>query len=280
MVLLHIKKTEDEQFLCEIPVATKVTDATRELVDLQNLRTRIHRLKLEGEELAKYGPAKPLDQQGIDKYAEPGVQKGANYQQDPTGRRTGQGPDPAAAKTLLKTLVDAERLAHKDQVANKVLLTRGALEAAIDHIRGAVMIAFPQGLPEWDLVRQALEGTEELAGTSHANDELDPATATLWFAGKQLLPKNQLSHHLGRHEKTKAVIKLQQAGQGAPSREAVGYLPLCCCACCLLFHNAAVHLACCAQQSCPSDIEYDVMTKQGSGVQLHFDSLQLTRRCV
>ena len=55
----------------------------------------------------------------------------------------------------------------------------------------------------------------------HANDELDPATATLWFAGKQLLPKNQLSHHLGRHEKTKAVIKLQLTGQGAPAREAV-----------------------------------------------------------
>lgn len=54
----------------------------------------------------------------------------------------------------------------QDQVANKVLLTKGALEAAIDNIRGAVMIAFPQGLPEWDLVRQAIEGTEELAGTS------------------------------------------------------------------------------------------------------------------
>ena len=40
------------------------------------------------------------------------------------------------------------------------------LEESIDHIRGGVMIAFPQGLPEWDLVRQALEGTEELAGTS------------------------------------------------------------------------------------------------------------------
>ena len=40
------------------------------------------------------------------------------------------------------------------------------LEEAIDNIRGAVMIGFPQGLPEWDLVRQALEGTEELAGTS------------------------------------------------------------------------------------------------------------------
>jgi len=51
----------------------------------------VFRLKLEGEELARYGPAKPLDQQGIDQYAEPGVQKGTNYQQDPTGRRTGQG---------------------------------------------------------------------------------------------------------------------------------------------------------------------------------------------
>ncbi|KAL3159966.1 hypothetical protein ABBQ38_010354 [Trebouxia sp. C0009 RCD-2024] len=220
MVLLHVKKTEDEQFLCEMPVATSVADATNQLVDLQNLRTRIHRLKLEGEELAKFGPAKPIDQQGIDEYTDQAKQKGRHYQQDPTGRRTGEGPDPAAAKTLMKTLDDAERLAHKDQVGRKVLLTKAALEEAIDNVRGAVMIAFPQGLPECDLVRQALEGTEELAGTSHANDELDPSTATLWFAGKQLLPKNQLSHHLGRHEKTKAVIKLQQAGQGAPVREA------------------------------------------------------------
>ena len=47
-----------------------------------------------------------------------------------------------------------------------MLLTKAALEEAIDNIRGAVMIAFPQGLPEWDLVRLGLEGTEELAGTS------------------------------------------------------------------------------------------------------------------
>ena len=60
----------------------------------------------------------------------------------------------------------------QDQVANKVLLTKGALEAAINHIRGAVMISFPQGLPEWDLVRQALEGTEELAGTSVSTPHL------------------------------------------------------------------------------------------------------------
>ena len=38
-----MQKTEDEQFLCELPVATSVTHATIQLVDLQNLRTRIHR---------------------------------------------------------------------------------------------------------------------------------------------------------------------------------------------------------------------------------------------
>ena len=51
-------------------------------------------------------------------------------------------------------------------MSRKIVLTKGALEEAVDNIRGAVMIAFPQGLPEWDLVRQALEGTEELSGTS------------------------------------------------------------------------------------------------------------------
>ena len=56
--------------------------------------------------------------------------------------------------------------ALQDQVGRKVLMTKAGLEEAIDNIRGAVMIAFPQGLPDCDLVRQALEGTEELAGTS------------------------------------------------------------------------------------------------------------------
>jgi hypothetical protein len=40
------------------------------------------------------------------------------------------------------------------------------LKEAIDNIRGAVMICYPMGLPEWDLVRENLEDKEELSGTS------------------------------------------------------------------------------------------------------------------
>lgn len=38
-----------------------------------------------------------------------------------------------------------------------------------------------------------------------------------------MIEENKLSVHVGRHENTKAVVKLQKKGQGAPSRE-----PVCC----------------------------------------------------
>jgi hypothetical protein len=51
--------------------------------------------------------------------------------------------------------------------------------------------------------------------------DLDPASATLWFAGKQLLPDKLLSEYMGRNERTRAVVKLQKNGQGPPAREPV-----------------------------------------------------------
>ena len=40
------------------------------------------------------------------------------------------------------------------------------LSEAIDNIRGAVMICYPMGLPEWDLIRENLESKEDLSETS------------------------------------------------------------------------------------------------------------------
>ena len=91
MVLLHMKKSEQEQFLFETSVESSVKDAVLDLVVVYNLRQKILRLKMDGEELAKYGPAKLPDQQGIDQYVEGGVEKGPYYLMDPTGRRTGNG---------------------------------------------------------------------------------------------------------------------------------------------------------------------------------------------
>ena len=45
-------------------------------------------------------------------------------------------------------------------------MKKADLLEAIDNIRGAVMINFPMGLPEWDNVRLAIEDNEQLEGTS------------------------------------------------------------------------------------------------------------------
>ncbi|KAF6251199.1 flagellar basal body protein [Scenedesmus sp. NREL 46B-D3] len=219
MVLLHLKNSEEDQFLFNTSVQASVQDAAAELAKIHNLRHRITRLKLEGEELAKFGPAKQPDQQGIDQYSEQPVQQGPFYNMDPTGRRSGNACDPLVAQKLTQELEQAAAAASKALVQQKQPLTAAALEAAVDNIRGAVMICYPEGLPAWDFVRQCLEGREDLAGTNFGGVDLDPASCTLWFAGKQLLPDKLLSEYVGRNERTRAVVKLQKKGQGPPARE-------------------------------------------------------------
>ena len=55
----------------------------------------------------------------------------------------------------------------------------------------------------------------------YGTDDISEGDGALWFAGKQMIDENKLSTHVGRHENTKAVVKLQKKGQGAPSREPV-----------------------------------------------------------
>ena len=87
----YLQRSDQHQFLYETTVEALVKDVTQELTKLHNLRQRILKLKMEGDELAKYGPAKLPDKQGIDTYVEGGVEKGQHYLMDPTGRRTGNG---------------------------------------------------------------------------------------------------------------------------------------------------------------------------------------------
>jgi len=214
-----MKRSEQEQFLFETTVEATVKDTVAALVEVHNLRAKIQMLKMEGEELAKHGPAKPIDKQGLDEYSETPVEKGPHYTMDLTGRRTGNACSPDVAKVLLKSLDEAAAVAHKDQASKKVILNKTMLQDAVDTVRGAVMICYPMGLPEWDLVRMLLEDKEGDVGAQYGHEQLEADSSTLWFAGKQMMPEKKLSDYLGRHEKTKAVVKLQKKGSGAPARE-------------------------------------------------------------
>jgi len=83
----------------------------------------------------------------------------------------------------------------------------------IDNLRGVVMMAYPgyYGLPEWDPARILLEINDEFFASEKQEqaDLLTPKDATLWWAGKELVRGKLLSDYVGKNEKTKIVIKLQ-----------------------------------------------------------------------
>jgi len=124
-------------------------------------------------------------------------------------------------QVLEKVCVDAEAAIDKSQAKQRKALSLDVIDDKIANIRGAVTMAYPMGLPEWDPVKQALESPDGLLGTQASNALLEPDTATLWCAGREFRRDQTVADRLGRNEKTKVVAKLQKPGAGAPAREPV-----------------------------------------------------------
>merc|ERR1719240_410971 len=232
MVLLHVKRSEKEGFLFETPAASEVQDTVREMVAAHNLRLKVNRLAEAAGQLALYGPMKLPEQQGLDdstalleeydvktgKYNHVTPQHGANYRQDPHERRTGDAPSDELAAVINKTVEDAVALTSDKNVQLKRKTVAKELEEAINNIRGAVMIVYPMGLPDYDHVRQILEEREDLQG-AEGLEVFEQDKASLWCFNKELQRDKLLSEYVGKNDKSKVVAKLQKKGAGAPQRE-------------------------------------------------------------
>merc|ERR1719453_751749 len=187
------------------------------------------------EGLAQHGPMKPPEQQGLDD-ATPlledydvadgtvkprsAPERSANYRPDPTERRTGNAPTDELAAVISKTVEDAKALTSENQVTMKRPTTSASLTEAINNIKGATMIAYPMGLPDYDPVRAILEERADADGAG-ALESLEPDGAALWCFNKELQRDELLSKYVGKNEKTKVVAKLQKKGAGAPQREPI-----------------------------------------------------------
>jgi len=235
MVLLHVKRSEKEGFLYEVPAATEVDTVLRDLCKIHNLRLRVNRLTEAAGQLALYGPMKLPEQQGLDDetplledydvksgetVAKRTVVHSSNYRQDPSEKRTGDAPSDELAAVINQTVEDAKALTSDQMLARKQAITIKPLEDAINNIRGAVMIVYPMGLPDYDHVRQILEEREELEGAS-AMELLEADKASLWCFSKELQREKLLSEYVGKNDKTKVIAKLQKKGASAPMREPV-----------------------------------------------------------
>ena len=223
MVVISVKSGENDVFLYETSCDTSNDKVVRDLVSIWNMRIRLQQLAGGIRVLGKHGPMKPPDKQGIDHIQEQmndvKLEKGLYYCEDPTGIRTGEGVGPQLTETIEKVALDAEAAIHKSMADRKMPMTIEFLQEKLDNIRGVVMMAYPMGLPAYDIIRLTIEGNEGLDGSAAGQAVLDPDTAELWVASR-IFDRNQtVGERLGRNEKTKVVGKLQKPGDGPPGRE-------------------------------------------------------------
>ena len=222
MVLINLKtqgttSSSNDGFLFETTASTKVDDLIENLVQIHNARLHSCLIIDAVRGLATHGVMKPPEDAGIEEV----VEEGQNYVADPSGLRTGNPPDAQTAEVLQGEVLSLEQYIDKSQVQKKVALTIECIEEKIDNVRGAVSMAYPMGLPEWELAQIALEDPlSEKLNDILGGSLIDANDASLWACNKEF-PKGQLvSDRLGScNEKTKIVAKLTTNGAGPPARE-------------------------------------------------------------
>uniref|UniRef100_A0A1A9VCB9 Cilia- and flagella-associated protein 298 n=1 Tax=Glossina austeni TaxID=7395 RepID=A0A1A9VCB9_GLOAU len=233
MVILHLKRGDENLFLYETDVNENTTDVVKDVTAIYNGRLKVERICMEMEELATHGTLLPPEMIGLtdeqieelkleDIWAEKCIPSGGFiFNKDPLGRRNGRQPKENMQQVLRNAMNDARELIDKKLVLTKRPLTLKIVSEAINLLRGAVTIVYPMQLPPHDYIRQEFTNTEDLSGTQASRDVIEPSKAQLWFAGRLLLNDKKLAEFIGNNNKTKVVVKLNEHGQGPPGREPV-----------------------------------------------------------
>lgn len=233
MVLLHVKRGDESQFLLQAPGSSELEELTAQVARVYNARLKAQRLCSEMEELAEHGVFLPPNMQGLtdeqieelklkDEWGEKCIPSGGSvFKKDDVGRRNGQAPNEKMKQVIKKTIEEAKAIISKKQVEANVCVTMEMVNDALDQLRGAVMIVYPMGLPPYDPIRMEFENKEDLSGTQAGLNVIKESEAQLWWAAKELRRTKKLSDYVGKNEKTKIIVKIQQRGQGAPAREPI-----------------------------------------------------------
>ncbi|CAG9331864.1 C21orf59_2 [Blepharisma stoltei] len=224
MVLIHIKKTDLNQFIYEASRGTPIAQLIQDIVEINNLRVKVDRAAHFIEELVKAGPLKPEETRGLaegENSTEPDL-PGHRFCVDETHYRTGWCVPEDLGIRIFETTQAAKRLIHKTNAERRIPLTRNQLLEALDLMKGAVMMAYPayHGLPPWEPAMLVLE-SPDIKELAQGEDIFEAENSSLWFAGKEMMRGKDLGFYVKGSENTKIIAKIQKQGQGAPAREPV-----------------------------------------------------------
>ncbi|KAJ3244622.1 hypothetical protein HDU78_010728 [Chytriomyces hyalinus] len=235
-MILNVKRNTDTLFLMELPVSTPTEDVLKQVTAVHNMKLRLTRLIDAANDISLHGLMKPENEHGYsieeleelkgdskpdDKVGQVFQRDGFSYiyNPDPTGRRTGEAPLANYSEIIQTTLESARELVSKEFWMSNKFLTIALMDEAINNISGALTIAYPMGMPDFEPAKEAILDMEELAGTAVSKEVVAFEDASLWWANKEITLGKLLSDFVGKNDKTKVIIKLQKKSQGAPVRE-------------------------------------------------------------
>ena len=116
MVVIQIKTSDADSFLYETTCDTSNDTLIRDIVQVWNTRIILSQLAGGIRELAKFGPMKHPEKFGLDAIQEEDglhIEKSDDYQSDPSGLRSGNGPGKQLSETMEKVAIDAESILTK-----------------------------------------------------------------------------------------------------------------------------------------------------------------------
>eukprot|EP01084_Bolivina_argentea_P258884 436620_1 len=236
MVLLHIKGIQKhDEFLFECSTKESLDPISTNVVKIHNLRVTLRVLCNEMKELIKFGPMRNAELKGLSaeiiketvtdlKMDEKEIEN-CDFDLDPTARRIGT---PITNENILKTLNELitkiENYLSIDRVKlrYKGLTKLSELEEFQNELRGALLIAYPMQLPDYDTLQQVLISNIplQIADINYSKEIKDINTAQLWFTSKKLLRTDKLNKYIGNNEKTKIIVKITKQKANMPLREA------------------------------------------------------------
>lgn len=221
MVLLHVKKSDPDQFIYQTTLAEPVEDAIVHIAELMNKRLLTDRIAASLEELIKCGALKPEETRGLQD-GDPTEPPRPDLIPAPDEHhyRIGWAVPQELGVRMLETTVAAKQLLNKSNADRRIPVTMEQLDEACSLMKGALMMAYPgyHTLGQWEPVVMLLEN-RDVEGVLRGEELVKPENCSLWFAGKELQRGKLLSHFIKGTEQTKAVVKLQKASAGAPVRE-------------------------------------------------------------
>eukprot|EP00764_Aduncisulcus_paluster_P011383 gnl/Carplike_NY0171/4338_a5888_477.p1 GENE.gnl/Carplike_NY0171/4338_a5888_477~~gnl/Carplike_NY0171/4338_a5888_477.p1 ORF type:complete len:276 (+),score=70.63 gnl/Carplike_NY0171/4338_a5888_477:113-829(+) len=180
---------------------------------MNNLIVRLKYIAAGIEDLAHYGPSRKPEERGLS-YATPPTNP------DPYKQRVGEGLSAEASTRLISQVQGALKMYDPSLADRRRDTLPSTLHNALDIMKGAVMIAFPQLLPPYDPISLLLHTEMDWAAGHQTSKELyNPSSDVLWFASSALSRDALLEAYIGRNDKTTIRVRPGRKGKGAPAKE-------------------------------------------------------------